>query len=361
MVFIMQHQFLRGSKEIRNGNNVVFFPENISSSGPLLEQKYALFFFNKHYGLYRDLTLQTARNITPKDQQFTSSNLNKRENYIARCIWGYLHDYFHHQGSRPLDEHLGVKLNRFSGLLEEIKVDVKSFLLCKNDKSIPYADEIAEYILLERLFRYPQEPDYKTNLDSGTGLFALSYFLKHHAIGVENNRFHFCEEFNDFAGLLVSEIEAIESTPNDIEYLTEAKEMVARYLPCSGKNAEFCVPDMITNSPIGCLLGKSKALQNLHYRGALDLSSQLWVASNIPDPQIHNALSLENLSKEKGFSYSRVMRDDACVALIFSASVNGCTEVISVPDKDVLKNAVYKAKDFGDGHKVLLEASENFL
>lgn len=55
---------LSGSQGIMHGNNMVFFPENVQASRPLVGQEYAVFFFNKFHDIYNKITLPKAQWVT---------------------------------------------------------------------------------------------------------------------------------------------------------------------------------------------------------------------------------------------------------------------------------------------------------
>lgn len=274
---------LWGSNDMIHGNNLVFFPENIANPGGADVQQYALFFFNKYYDLYNDISLKTARAVFSSDHVFESEELSRRETYIARCMWGYLHDFFHHQGERPFDTNVQIKTRRITGVLEEIKVDMKTYLVC-HEHDLPYAKEVEEFIILERLLRYPQEPDYKTNFDSGTGLLSLSFFIRMGGVIVVDNELRFTKSFNECVALLVSRIEEIEAISSDEDYIVEANKFVLQFLPIDSDSQRFGVSDEVLNSPIGQMLGKGEFLKNLYDVTALDSDSQEWAKRNLPPP-----------------------------------------------------------------------------
>ena len=173
-------RLLAASRGLREGNCVVFFPENIPADTPCTDQNFAWFFFNRHTDIYAQ-TLGIVRRLCGPGSPFAesaellSAGLDPEDVYQARCVWGYMHDYFHHTGPRPLDEHLALKTTWRPGLLEELKVDMKSAIACF-EEDVPYGPAVFEYIILERLFRYPAQPDPLRNFDSGTG-FALGTWL----------------------------------------------------------------------------------------------------------------------------------------------------------------------------------------
>ena len=178
-------RLLCASPGLRDGNCVVFFPENIPTATPTVDQTFAWFFFNRHVTIYAG-TLEIVARLCGAGSPFAgekelcSADVDDEDVYQARCVWGYLHDYFHHTGPRPLDQNLTLKTKWRPGLVEELKVDLKSAIACF-EEIVPYGDIIFEYIILERLFRYPAEPRPYRNFDAGTG-FALGTWLAEHGL-----------------------------------------------------------------------------------------------------------------------------------------------------------------------------------
>ncbi|ANY06181.1 DUF6421 family protein [Pseudonocardia sp. HH130630-07] len=224
---------LTGSAGFRSGNCLVFFPENVPSSRPVESQSYALFFFNKFRRIHEELAIPPAgRIMVDRTAPAASTGLRPDVCYDARSVWGYLHDYHHHQGRWPLDENVALKTNWFVGLLEETKVDAKTVLAAVDDDRVPFRDEQIDMILLERLVRYPRSRVATRNFDAGTGVFLYSWFRERGGIGVTPGGLRF-----DRAAAIsalreyVREIEDLEervSTPD--LYRSEAISYVRRYL-----------------------------------------------------------------------------------------------------------------------------------
>ena len=158
--------------------------------------------------------------------------LDNIETYSARCIWGYLHDYFHHQGNRPLDQNIYIKTNFFTGLLEELKVDCQTIITCIDKEYIPYRNEIIEFILFERICRYPNEEDALKNFDSACGIFLFEYLYIKNTLVIYNNKIILkFEKLKQSLESLVYEISEIENEKDDIIYKNNAVEFVRIILP----------------------------------------------------------------------------------------------------------------------------------
>lgn len=235
-------KILSGTKGFMEGKCIVFFPENVSVSEAVTSQKFAIFFFNKFYKIYYKDTLKRASTFF-KNYPFQSKAMTESQVYEARVLWGYLHDYFHHCGVKPFDQHIQAKMNFFAGILEEVKVDCQSVLLLHKNK-YPFADQIIEFVLFERLLRYPSQIDATKNFDSGTGFFLLSWLFKNGTSIQKNNDFLSLDIKACLKDLekLVHEIETLEQL-NDDEYKAAAENYARTYLPDSGNQDRFKIPD----------------------------------------------------------------------------------------------------------------------
>jgi hypothetical protein len=236
-------RLLAASAGLRTGNCVVFFPENVAVATPVREQTFAIFFFNKFYRIYFSETLPRTQRLLEK-HAFASAALSAEECYRARCIWGYLHDYYHHQGPKPIDTNLAVKLNFFVGLLEEIKVDCQS-VLATRQLAVPFWRELVEFILFERLFRYPCQPDATSNFDAGTGVFLFEWLRRsgHGLVPTATGLRLDLDGCLESMAALVRTIEGIESVArDDAEYKRLATELVRTMLPKGEPGTRFDWP-----------------------------------------------------------------------------------------------------------------------
>jgi len=239
---------LIGSPGLVEGNNIVFFPENIRATAPLAAQNYAVFFFNKFHRIFNEITLPTVAATTAGAAPENPTGADPRANYLARCVWGYLHDYFHHRGPRPFDEAIGLKTKWFAGLLEEIKVDLETYLACRAGDLVDGA-AVAEFILYDRAFRYPMEPDWHRNFDSGTGLLLLSVLHDKGAMRLDAEGLIRLDTdaIPAVAEAFVAEIAALERL-DDAAYLAVAKSLVRRYLPEGADGARIGLPACLAGS-----------------------------------------------------------------------------------------------------------------
>lgn len=223
---------LAGSEGFARGNCLVFFPENVAAHDKVAGQAYAIFFFNKFRHIHETYAVPSARAVlTPESMPRASTGMPPEVCYQARALWGYLHDYFHHQGPWPLDEHVKLKMNWFIGVLEELKVDARTVLAC-HDETVPYAREQIAMILLERMFRYPLDARAVRNFDAGTGVFLYSWLRERRALADHGSRLSLSYDavidgLRELAGTIEA-MEAAATTPE--EYRTAARELVRTHL-----------------------------------------------------------------------------------------------------------------------------------
>ncbi len=241
-------QLLQASRGFEEGNCLVFFPENIRTQAITCTQKYALFFFSKFHSIFHGQTMPLARKafgargLLTSDTRWHSEQLTAEDTYRARSLWGYLHDYFHHQGPRPLDTHLPLKCRWSSGLLEEIKVDAQVVLACL-DARVAFAPILMEFVLLERLLRYPSEPDALRTFDAASGVLLWAYLAREGALRPRGDHFTIdARALRKALGLLVTRIETLECEADDEQYLATALAWVREYLPGGAAGDRFAFP-----------------------------------------------------------------------------------------------------------------------
>jgi hypothetical protein len=181
-------QLTEASAGFRQGNCIVLFPESVARAKRVERQTFALFFFNKFRRIYHDLTMPEVRRLFgPEDQCFPGSGhwlsaaMTESAMYDARCLWGYLHDYAHHTGPRPLDQSLSLKIGWHTGLLEELKCDLIGALVMAR-KQPRYWREIIEFIIWERMLRYPRAWRDRNTFDAGTGVLLFGELWRSGAI-----------------------------------------------------------------------------------------------------------------------------------------------------------------------------------
>lgn len=245
-------RLLGASSGFLMGNCLVFSPENIRCQQKVQGQGYALFFFNKFHGIYGKITMPRVREIFgPADAwrsrgtgPWSSSGMSPKDCYDARCMWGYLHDYFHHMGNRPLDRNLQLTLDWHAGLVEEIKVDSLTALALL-EGGMPHGAQIFQFIVFERLLRYPMQPDRLSSFDAGTGVFLFNWLRRHDAlqISADGTMSLPLSPLRSALRELVTTVIGLERIQDDTDYLAAATRLAQAYLPPPhGPKDRFSMP-----------------------------------------------------------------------------------------------------------------------
>lgn len=236
------YRLLAASKGLISGNCLVVFPENVSTAMKVTGQSFAFSFSSKFQSIFTKETLPKA-SFAFSQQNWASHYLSSNDYYTAHCMWSYLHDYFHQQGPRPLHTNFSIKMKFFTGILEEIKVDTQTILYVYRNKCVFYR-EICEFILLERLLRYPCQAGINTNFDAGAGLLLFAWLLQEKSgLYLTQGSFEInIDECVDRLAGLVEKIESIEQIQDDKEYRSHAKSFVRMYLPAQENDTRFAIP-----------------------------------------------------------------------------------------------------------------------
>jgi len=224
------------SEGFNTGNCIVLFPESVATERKIKKQEFSLFFFSKFFSIYNKQTLPEVDRLFGIGNKviswpLASRNMSEADTYDARCLWGYYHDYAHHTGPRPLNKNLYIKQNWFTGLLEETKCDLIAARLVKKYRPA-FWQEIFEFILLERIFRYPQNStEQNITFDAGTGIFLFEMFFKSGALQQGRDGFleFDCSRLECSIDAIIEEIESIECLP-DKDYVLVAKKHVQNHL-----------------------------------------------------------------------------------------------------------------------------------
>jgi Family of unknown function (DUF6421) len=223
---------LAGSRHATEGQCVVLFPENVLASTPVVRQKFAWFFMNKHIPTYQwtldRIHERCGDSLFAEGDPLASPWLDPDGMYDTRCCWAHLHEHHHQVGPRPLAGNLALKTRPYTGLLEEMKVDCQALQACLRDDTIPYRWEVFEFVLFDRLFRYPCGSDALSNDDAGAGVLLGTWLLRHGALK-DRTRLASRAEAVHAVDALVAEVLAVEELDDDA-YQDEAREFTLSVL-----------------------------------------------------------------------------------------------------------------------------------
>lgn len=239
-------RFVAGSDGYARGNCLVCFSESVAARSPDPGQHFAVFLMNKFHRIFTRQTLPAVRRLFGQADalfgglRWRAGRLTPAETYAARCVWATGHEHYHQTGPRPLGENLGVKSNWFCGLLEELKVDARVVLAAARG-DLPFHREVAEFVLFDRMFRYPAHPEATRNFDAGTGVFLFEWLAARRAI-THGRRLRLdldrcLAALDELAGAVTE----LERGP-DAEYRAAARAFVRAVLPAGDPGDRFALP-----------------------------------------------------------------------------------------------------------------------
>lgn len=256
---------LTGSRQARDGQCVVLFPENVLASAEVQRQKFAWFFMNKHIPTYQwaldQIRHRCGDSLFASGAPLASPELDADGIYDTRCCWAYLHEHHHQVGPRPLARNLALKTQWYAGLLEELKVDCQSLQACLRDEGMPYRWEVFEFVLFDRLFRYPTAGDALRNSDAGAGVLLGTWLLRTGAVRATRTGVRLASRAETVRAVdaLVGEILALEAL-DDATYTEAAQRFALSVLdpPATGDDRYAKPADWLSSvfaSPIGAGVG----------------------------------------------------------------------------------------------------------
>lgn len=110
----------------------------------------------------------------------------------VNAIWVHMHEFHHRSGFLPLPKHLKEKSTRNGAGAEELRVDIFSILaLSKLPSNDPIVRTTQEYILAERLIRYPLQASPESNYDARSSVALQSYLTRHGIISKRGGKLYF--------------------------------------------------------------------------------------------------------------------------------------------------------------------------
>ncbi len=114
----------------------------------------------------------------------------------------------------------------FSILLEETKVDLITARIMLQNRP-KFWKEISEFVLLERIFRYPKSSGQHMTFYVGTGILLFEILMRNKAL-IETDQGYLqfnLEHLKEVVSLITVDIEALEALDDDT-YLADAKDYI---------------------------------------------------------------------------------------------------------------------------------------
>ena len=192
---------------------VALFPENHIDN--LQEHDDRIFYFiDKFVERHERITRKMIRHVVRPGDMPLIAHASQADIERAASHWVWLHEYHHRQGHLPLPKWLSLKSLKPLAGLEELRVDLSGLLVCLHDKRLPVelAQMTYQFILSERLLRYPVEGSQKPNYDAVASQVLFQYLTRHGGLAVEKGVIALQPELPAVLAAFLAEVTAIERT-----------------------------------------------------------------------------------------------------------------------------------------------------
>jgi hypothetical protein len=192
---------------------VALFPENHIDNRQEHDDR-IFYFIDKFVERHVRITQKMIRHVMRPDSLPLLREATTLDIERAASHWVWLHEYHHRQGHLPLPQWLPLKSLKPLAGLEELRVDLSGLLVCLRDADLPprLAHMTYEFILAERLLRYPVEGSKKPNYDAVASQVLFQYLLRHGGLALENGRIALLPELPEALASFLAEVTAIEAT-----------------------------------------------------------------------------------------------------------------------------------------------------
>lgn len=209
---VMPVKILEASEGFHSDRVVALFPEN-HIDGTQNKEDAIFYFIDKFVSRYFHITKPLLDIAVDPNCLLELRQSDEQKIETAAVYWVWLHEYYHRQGFLPIPQYLHLKSTRALAGLEEMRVDMCSLMALLNDKTLPARDtKLAfQFILAERLLRYPIEGDDYPTYDAIGSQLLFNYLIQKSGICIQQERICFTNDLVPALQLFMTDIAAIES------------------------------------------------------------------------------------------------------------------------------------------------------
>ena len=191
---------------------VALFPENHIDNVQLSSDR-IFYFIDKFVIRHKKITQKLLSTCVSKDSFLILRNMVDSQIQEMSTYWVWLHEYFHRKGFLPIPRYLKLKSTKALAGLEEMRVDLLAMSSCQNDPVFSGIDSrmLFEFILSERLLRYPIEGIEIPNYDAISSQLLFVFLLENGGITLDNGLIEVQDSIVDVVQLLSDKINSIEA------------------------------------------------------------------------------------------------------------------------------------------------------
>lgn len=192
---------------------VALFPENHIDN--LQEPDDRIFYFiDKFVERHQRITRKMIAHIVHEDDFKLLRGASALDIEQASSHWVWLHEFHHRTGHLPLPAFLRLKSLKPLAGLEELRVDLNALQVCLSGDAMParLAEMTYQFILAERLLRYPVEGSVKPNYDAVASQLLFKFLLAHGGLQLDNGIIRLTGSLNRALAAFLARVNAIEAT-----------------------------------------------------------------------------------------------------------------------------------------------------
>jgi hypothetical protein len=191
---------------------VALFPEN-HVDGRQDPDDRIFYFIDKFVERHLRITRRMIQHVMAPGSFALLADASGAEIEKAASHWVWLHEYFHRQGHMPIPRYLDLKSLKPLAGLEELRVDISGLLACLHEPILPerLAQSTYQFILAERLLRYPVEGSLRPNYDAVSSQLLFNYLLRNGGVGLSSGLITLNNSLPIVLAMFLSEVTAIES------------------------------------------------------------------------------------------------------------------------------------------------------
>lgn len=183
----------------RFGLSVALFAENFVTTEPPGPEHKAYYFVDRFVRRFWEITRPILMLCSTPRTLARLKAATRQEVAKAATAWVYLHEFFHRAGFLPLPTYLELKSSRLTAGLEEVRCDVLSVISTFKEAraSLELGELYAQFILAERLIRYPLQDEPKRNYDAIGAQFLFGFLRQRGVIGDDDGTLDFTRPFSE--------------------------------------------------------------------------------------------------------------------------------------------------------------------
>jgi len=231
--------------------SVAVFGENYVAA-PVQDQHRAYYFVDKFVDRFNRFCRPVIEGMWSPTSFRDLLDADEETLFCASATWVHLHEHFHRKGFLPIPKFIYEKSTRNAGGAEELRVDLLAINELLKSKTQSRMVRVAhQFILAERLIRYPLQAEPSDNYDARSSVALFAYLYRKGVIAERGGRYFFDGPADRLGRALLSlavKITSLEyrlSTNPEIDRRKALSMILTSIRKC---DAKWVSPEMYTNA-----------------------------------------------------------------------------------------------------------------